>query len=348
MSNRTSPDSTFAKRTAFYLVLSLILAGNPVSVSAKNAHSKQQPASGNSNRNKSLEQRIKALEAQVGSVDNGGSLEERLSALEAKIGKSGSNSLPPVAPAFNKNAENKTAVAKEQTLSGQNENPSLADNKPAAQEKATANLKEAIKLYNSGQTAESEVLFKKVLAESPYNADACYSLGTIAEAKGELTTALGYYNTAALANPCDTESQKAVKEIQERIALQQPAAFKNPLDANSNILQARAIDFGSADSTLSARNLPPSYGRQSPYMAPTNQVPPAQQRRSRHRGQRNPIPTLGINQQNPAPTIGVNQQRSPTAGIVTPVARGIGNIALRYALQGTGLHCPMGQLFRGF
>ncbi|MBY0357197.1 MAG: tetratricopeptide repeat protein [Candidatus Obscuribacterales bacterium] len=281
------------------MVVLIFLASNTFApATAAGGKKKSAPVKAN------MEQRIRALEKELHGTYGKGDLEKRLSELEAKVKERNSNNSPQIAPTF----------AKQELKSP---------------DSSKLDLKEAIKLHQAGKTAEAEVLFKKVVKDSPYNADASYSLGVISESKGDLSAALGYYTTAAMANPDDKESRKAIQELQEKIAAKQDLPFVNPLTPGSNVLQARAIDVESLNSEPGG-----SYTAQQPQLNYANSKHSAPHRG--HAQRQNPVPTVGVVQ---------NPRQTPTK-FMSPVARGVTNAALQYALRGTGLHCPLGSLLR--
>lgn len=193
-------------------------------------------------------------------------------------------------------------------------------------------LLQGIKLHQDGKLSDAEVKFKQVLRLEPYNADACFSLGSLAESKGDLAGALGFYSTAALANPNDREARDAVLQVQEHIA-QQQGPFVNPLSVAQNgstpLLQARASEFTAAEIQQQGLLYPqaPAYATLGTPTFPSGSIRPSSQ----------PVPTLNVGQ-NPPPR--------PSTG--KAVARGLARVAVGAALNYSGLHCPLCNILRGF
>ncbi|MBY0547107.1 MAG: tetratricopeptide repeat protein [Candidatus Obscuribacterales bacterium] len=193
-------------------------------------------------------------------------------------------------------------------------------------------LLHGIKLHQEGKLSEAEVKFKQVLTLDPYNADACFSLGSLAEGNGDLAGALGFYSTAAVANPNDREAREAVLQVQELIA-QQQGPFVNPLSVAQKgatpLLQARASEFTAADIQQQGLLHPqaPAYATLGPPTFPSGSIRQSSQA----------VPTLNVGQ-NPPPR--------PSTG--KTVARGLARVAVGAALNYSGLHCPLCNILRGF
>lgn len=193
-------------------------------------------------------------------------------------------------------------------------------------------LLQGIKLHQDGKLSDAEVKFKQVLRLEPYNADACFSLGSLAESKGDLAGALGFYSTAALANPNDREARDAVLQVQEHIA-QQQGPFVNPLSVaqagSTPLLQARASEFTAAEIQQQGLLYPqaPAYATLGTPTFPSGSIRPSSQ----------PVPTLNVGQ---------NPQPRPSTG--KAVARGLARVAVGAALNYSGLHCPLCNILRGF
>lgn len=78
-------------------------------------------------------------------------------------------------------------------------------------------LRQAISQYGSGNAAEAEKTFNLVLKMDKDNADAHFSLGAIAESRGDLDAASGHYRVAQRSNPEDADVQKAVVAVENKI-----------------------------------------------------------------------------------------------------------------------------------
>ncbi|MBX9688543.1 MAG: hypothetical protein K2X27_17675 [Candidatus Obscuribacterales bacterium] len=258
---------------------------------------------GNSNPKLPIEQRIRQLELKVFAKVQSGSLRSRIEKLETFAGLDIQDSMPPKPPAFQKQSQTKA----------ENKNP----------EELKQQLEEAVKLHHSGKEFEAEQSLRRILSSNPGNADAFFSLGAIAETRGDLQTALDYYTQAMQANPNDSEAQSAVAELSRKITALKSGPFVNPLGPVSspapNVLQGRAWD-------LTVNN--GAYNGMKPITAPS-------------------IPTAAIGGSGQIPTVGVTQA-NPNAARNRAIGRTLARAALGAALSGTGLHCPMCHLLRGF
>jgi tetratricopeptide (TPR) repeat protein len=260
-----------------------------------------------------LEARLKNLEIKVFARVQSGSLKARISALEGFAGIKEAGSMPPLPPAIDRGRAGASppGPSKEtpEKAGKESREPATAGkNKPLAHE-----LEEAVKLHHEGRDFEAEQSLMTILNRNPKNADACFSLGAIAETKGDLQAALEYYTLAMQANPDDSEARDAVADLSAKLKAVSDVHFFNPLatppQPSATLLQGRALAVGAnaqaANNNISAR------ARLS-----------------------NPqIPTLAIRQQPP-----------PRSSFARTLARG----ALEAALSGTGLHCPLCALLRGF
>lgn len=274
---------------------------------------------GGKNSRAPIEERIKSLEIKVFGKVQSGNLAARLSALEKFAGcENSSDAMPAVAPQIHK-SENANAA-------GRSSGKRVAEIRTAKKngEPLDARLEAAVKLHHDGKTLEAEQSLKKILEENPKNADAFFSLGAIAESRGDLRAALEFYTTAMQYNPNDSESKDAVADLSRRLTAQQNTAeqpvFSNPLAATVPppepsapgvpVLQGRAWDVN-ANANANASQL---RGH-----APLSVT----------------LPTV--------PTANVTQSGRPNT-----FARALTRAALGAALSGTGLHCPMCHILNGF
>lgn len=128
--------------------------------------------------------------------------------------------MPPIAPeldrrAFAPSPDSISNPSSNHDISGrQNFKPDYAN----AADKAKDLLRQALKSYAEGNTALAESNFKKVLTIDHANTDAYYNLGAIAESRGDLATALNYYQSALKINPADTDLDNAVTTVQSKLA----------------------------------------------------------------------------------------------------------------------------------
>lgn len=312
----------------------------------------------------SILKRIQQLELQVFSKTQRGSLSSRISALqkfagmETKQSQNASNDALKTQASAQKTAHDSEHVTKETSSDYMPPLPPYFDNgqepvkkaphaalshptntsehtKAASAHskhhktagKADSQLEQAIRLHQDGKVVEAETSLQQILQNHPGNADACFSLGAIAETKGDLTKALDYYTSAMQANPTDEEARIAVAEISRKIKDTHAntasqyinGPFVNPMAPPSErVLQGHALELG--------QNNP--YNANAAFNSP-------------------PIGTLSVN--NPSRTIPVAPVAPSNKSVVArSVARTLARAALGAALSQTGLHCPACALLRGF
>jgi TolA-binding protein len=263
----------------------------------------------------SIEQRIKKLEIKVFSKVQAGSLNSRIGALEkfAGINPSSSDFMPPIPPSFdNGMAPVKTAPDR---LGGNN--AQSAGVPKIRTPELEHQLEEAVKLHQEGKDGEAEQSLRRILDKNPGNADAYFSLGAMAESRGDLQSALEFYTTAMQSNPDDKEACAAVTDLRRKVMAQNTGPFVNPMSAISSsgapILQGRASELD-ARSTAASNNYPGRSAITTP-----------------------PIPNLNI-----------SPRTAPNSSVGPAIARSLARAALGAALRGSGLHCPACQLLRGF
>ncbi len=303
----------------------------------------EQAIVGDTNPKQAIEKRIKDLELKVFAKVQKGSLSQRIIALQKfagitdkpPLGKtpssiSSSGFMPPLPPQFDNGQEGiKQAPDHSGGSSGASSSVANAKSKSAASEmtkEATAKkLEEAVKLHHSGKSAEAEQSLRIILANNPQNSDAYFSLGAIAESRGDLKTALEYYTSAMQANPNDSEAHDAVAELSRRITTTANQPFYNPLgplpeqQGSSKVLQGRAWELGSNATQNGMQG-------QAAFTAPN-------------------IRTANVSGQG-IPTVGVSQPVRHSAGAT--IGRSLARAALGAALSGTGLHCPVCHVLQGF
>lgn len=293
---------------------------------------------GSTRKNSPLAQRISNLEIHAACQTQKGTLKARVDKLVQVIGLTKSETAPPFAPPIATSISGKPHAAPIGTRATDSDSPNEHPPATAANKADEVRhvLVQGIKLHQNGNLSDAEQKFKQVLKLDPYNADACFSLGSLAEGKGDLAGALGYYSAAAVANPNDREARDAVLQVQERIA-QQQGPFVNPLSiASANgsaatpLLQARASEFTAADIQQQGMLYP-----QNPSCASLGTPT---------------FPTGNIRQSQPIPTLNVGQNPPPrqSSGTGKAVARGLARVAVGAALNASGLHCPLCNILRGF
>ncbi len=308
-------------------LLSLSILGANVGALASNAPDKlnqlEQSIVGTSSSNLSIEKRIKQLEIKVFAKVQAGSFSTRIAALENFAGITESNSrMPPLAPRSESNLETAKTAAQSRILKAHNKTGAETSKSSVGLDQK---LEEAVKLHHTGKVEEAEKSLRVILANNPKNTDAYFSLGAIAESRGDLKSALEFYTSAMQSNPNDTEAQEAVAELSKKITATVNQPFVNPLDPapapeSSKVLQGRAweLNGGAANNNLQA---------QTPFTAPN-------------------IQTGNISGRQGIPTLGVTQPTTRSAG--STFARTLARAALGAALTGAGLHCPACHILQGF
>lgn len=91
----------------------------------------------------------------------------------------------------------------------------------ASDDKATAHaiIQRGMEQSAKGDSQAAEASFRTALYVDPSNADARYNLGVIAENKGDLSSALDFYQGALRTHPNDPELQEAVQAVQSKLKL---------------------------------------------------------------------------------------------------------------------------------
>lgn len=318
----------FALGLPLALATTLILGGAGVLAANINAPEKlnrlEEAISGSKHEKQAIEQRVKALEIKVFAKVQKGSLSSRINALEKFAGMESAETMPPLPPQFD-NSKEPLKQAPELAVSGCKgslKHSPFVSSKGGADKELGKELEEAVKLHHEGKVFEAERSLKKILEKSPTNEDAYFSLGAIAEARGDLQAALEYYTTAMQTNPNDSEARDAVTELSRKITAARTEAIVNPLappvaDAPGPVLQGRAWELGSGASGALAG---PGVAGQGPL---SGQVC------------RPPIPTVPVTQPLPLRT-----------NVSSTIARTLARAALGAALSGTGLHCPVCHMMR--
>ena len=258
------PIKSVARRSAFVVALSIaILACRPVFSAdqglLERVGNAEQSVFGTQHSDKPLHQRISDLENQTIAGTHSGPLTTRVSALEKAI--HGTEVEPvKVAKGSNvaKSAKTLSAARKPVPTTTSQFMPPIAPHydpqgseqvtkAAATQSEVDEGLRKGTAAFQAGQTDEAEKSFKDVLAKSPFNSNASFNLGAIAESKGDLAGALGNYRTALIGAPGDKQIQEAIAQVESQIAAKTNPTFTNPLVRTANggtILQGNASDFG--------------------------------------------------------------------------------------------------------
>lgn len=328
---------------------------------------------GAQHKDKPLHQRISELEAQTAGGEQNGPLAKRMEALEKSItgdastntavtataAKSGttrkasaprgkrstaeshpksttktavtpvptttSDYMPPIAPQLDPSAVTPAAVAKKEEA------------KPEIDEM----LRHGTAAFQAGNTDEAERNFREVLAKSPFNSNASFNLGAIAEQKGDLAAALGNYRTALIGSPNDSQIREAITQIETQIAQKQDSPFHNPIASTTDgapLLKGSATDY-----TLQANG---GYGQVMPIVGTAPAVPPLSSV-----PQQVPVPAArrGVWQQAAVAGLSIGGSVARTAirsGISGGGGGSIGSALLQTGLR-TGIRAGLGS-FGGF
>ncbi|PWU00485.1 MAG: hypothetical protein C5B53_03935, partial [Candidatus Melainabacteria bacterium] len=198
-----------------------------------------------------------ALEADLFGQRHQGSYHNRIQAIQAALSSGKTNMLmPPMAAELDRGGgvTSQTALGQE---SGKEETSEEANSSAQADEPVKALLHEALGQYSAGQYPQAEATFKKVLARDKNNTDAYFNLGAMAESRGDLNSALAYYQAALKIDPGDNDLRKAVDGIQSklsdpslvpRVSAEMPKPAPSYIDAlkSKNNLKQRINDASSA------------------------------------------------------------------------------------------------------
>jgi tetratricopeptide (TPR) repeat protein len=273
-----------------------------------------------------LESRLQALEIAVFGHTHKGSPAQRLIALRHAVGKGASLYLPPLAGHL-------APLSKEQELPPPSPPPILPATGPAlpfAPQSPSSEVRELLKAavaaHNAGNNEAAERALTAVLRTNPYNPDALYSLGAIAEERGDLASALADYQTALAASPGDGQLRQAVAQVEADISRRRNAPVYNPLwtaGQNGGVLRGSATAVG-AGSQNAQTPLNATAVNGAPLDGNVAQISPEQ-----------------------AP-IAASARRSRFAGAGIELGTGLARGALSGGLNGStlmrSLHCPVCRL----
>lgn len=101
-----------------------------------------------------------------------------------------------------------------------------ADQSSANSSRVTTLLRSAISAYQSGNAALAEKMFRQVLQVDPRNPDAHFSLGAMAESRGDFEGADQHYRDALKASPNDGEIAQAIAALENKMRDQKLAQQK--------------------------------------------------------------------------------------------------------------------------
>lgn len=240
-----------------------------------------------------MHDRVSQLEVQTIGKPQPGGIAKRLDTLERVVNGKTTALLPPIAPQLDTGAT-KPSVAPQIGSSpapvfGSSpvSHSSAVSHSPAVShptESVDQMLRQGTLAHQTGRPDEAEKIFKEVLVKSPFNSNACFNLGAIAEGKGDLAGALGNYRTALIGAPNDPQIQEAIAQVESQISQKQDSPFKNPLVSTANggtVLQGSASEYD----PLAGQQRAPQTAQVAPFQ------PPLQARTSGWRTARN----IGIN-----------------------------------------------------
>ena len=177
---------------------------------------------------KSLQARVTALEIDLLGTASGSSvtMNDRLKNLEASLGTSDPKASPVASPLSSPMPNASTAKAAE---SKEIKSDALASPQKPQADLASA-LAEAVSAYDKKQIEKARDMFEKAVSIDPTNADANFSLGCIAEDRGDFKRAVAYYEKARTTKPDDAEINAALKNVKEKLAKTPPPPAKPPTD----------------------------------------------------------------------------------------------------------------------
>jgi len=251
--------------------------------------------------------------------------------------------MPPLAPSIHKVSPNLASSAK----------PPQSEPSISKQDLAKNLLRQGLKLHAQGQTQQAERLFRRVLAVDPRNADAFFNLGSLAEARKDLITALTDYRAALNLKPGEHDFQTAVSAIErelnensnDNLGAGEPSSqrFSAPTFAPDTAIAAPDTAMAAADTPIvgtgsaltpfqlkSAQNNAALLNLQ-PSMVPSMNMPS------------NMVPSMNVSSPLATPTLNVS---SPTRNHSTFSA--VLSIGAGLVLRGSGLHCPICRIMSGF
>ncbi len=181
----------------------------------------------------SEEQRLKDLEMDLFGQEHSGSFATRLHEIADVVGKKhGSLHLQPLIPTYDRSEQQAPSPARDQgaALPPPSPPPIAAPRPPVAaqvpdpSERVKDLLRKAIAYHGAGNNSMAEKTFRQVLQIDPGNSDAHFSLGALAEARGDLEGADQHYKAALKASPDDTEIQQAAAAVEGKMRDRQQAA----------------------------------------------------------------------------------------------------------------------------
>lgn len=231
---------------------STVSSGDPAAGLSERLNHIEECMLGSTHRENAMEQRLETLEKQGFGHAKQGPASERVSALEKLVTARSTTStyLPPVAPQLDVGSAMPPVPPDRHQRLGTGPVPA---NSSSGAEGSSANpeirdlLQKGMAEHAAGNDDEAAKAFREVLKKNPFDANAYYNLGAMAEKHGDLSAALGDYRTALIAHPEDLQLQAAVAQVEDQIARQQGGHFQNPLvykDGNHTVLRGNASDFG--------------------------------------------------------------------------------------------------------
>jgi tetratricopeptide (TPR) repeat protein len=240
-------------------------------------------------------------------------------------------------------------------------------------------LRQGLKLHAQGQTSQAERLFRRVLTIDPRNADAFFNLGSIAESRQDLISALTNYRAALNLKPSEHDFQTAVaaveKELNENsnqsVGTGEPASqrFTAPSLAPQPAIAGNGTDIagsgtaiggtgtdidvtntaiGGTGTAIDATDTALGGSGTAIAGSGTTMVPfqlKSTQFDSLLNVQTPTDPLMNVSSPLPTPTLNVSS--NPRVVHKTSTLNAIFSVGVGVVLQGSGLHCPICRIMSG-
>jgi tetratricopeptide (TPR) repeat protein len=224
-------------------------------------------------------------------------------------------------------------------------------------------LRQGLKLHAQGQTGQAERLFRRVLTIDPRNADAFFNLGSIAEARDDLISALTNYRAALNLKPSEHDFQTAVtaveKELNEKsnesVGTGEPASerFSAPSLAPQPAIAGTGTDIAGSGPAIGGTDIDGTNtaiaGSGTAIAGSGTTMVPFQLKSTQFDSLLNvqtPTDPL-MNVSSPLPTPTLNVSSNPPVVHKTKPINAIFSVGVGLVLQGSGLHCPICRIMSG-
>lgn len=214
---------------------------------------------------------------------------------------------------------------------------------PPAQ-KANELLREGTLHHNNGYLPQAEQCFRQALILDPRNSNGYFNLGAIAEARGDLITALGHYRAGLNVSPGDKEIGDAVSSIESQLKQMSTSDTSSTRLARSTPSLAHPVTApGLPSEPVSSSAGPPFAPPIASGGQPTTQSP-SRQFQLKSSSSRTIGQTQAVSP-NPAPVVSVTQPSRKKAIAKAALGAAV-SIGLSTALRSSGLHCPVCRVVR--